>query len=177
MIISHVREIPKEVPRGSAERALRKLEPQDRRVLILVVSTLEALQNCEYPASLALSVELMMAATLQLQRTSIAQAQMHGLLLPPPQMTSFICSLMVHFNKNPQGIKAALGGQVRTSCESTPAEVGNDGNKRHSQMNSELQEAKKVAEIYLKRLLKRWTSLVSVGQVSSCTLTSQNSFE
>jgi hypothetical protein len=167
LIASLIRAIPKEEPRGSAEPALRRLQPHDRRVLVLVVNTLEALQNCEYPACLTLSTELMMAAISQLRRTTLAQVHMHGVLLAPSHMTSFICSLIVLFSKNPEAVKALLAGHYRTISKATVAEYGKGAKKSSLPMRSELRNAKTLAEDCLKRLLGRWTSLVSLGQVCS----------
>lgn len=172
MIISQVKAIPKEVPAGAAEPALKRLQPQDRNVLILVIGVLEALQHCEHPACFRLSAELMLAAISQLHRTTKAHLHMQGFLLSPSQMSSFICSLIVLFSRYPDAVRAALVGQFTHVDASRVVERDQSAEKDMATIRSELRNAKILAESCLNRVFGEWISLVTAGKVCSCVVCS-----
>lgn len=170
LVMSHVESIPKEEPLSTTEPALRTIQAQDRRVLILVITALEAMQNCEYPACSSLSAKLMLAAISQLQRTTKAQVHMHGVLVPPSLMSSFICSLIVLFSKKPDVIRDSLAGQFRPVTRLKIAEHSKAGRQDLVGNRGELRNARVLAANCLHRILGRWITQVSAGTVCSCML-------
>lgn len=162
LIISQVQTIPEQ----EQEQPQRAAQRQDRRVLILVVTALEGVQNCDFPTCSYLATNLMLAASPQLQRITAAYLHMQGVMLSPPLATSFVCSVIVLFSRDPDAVRTSLAGEcghvagLNIACSNGAAkgvESSRDG----------VREAEKVAENCLNRVLGSWITHVSAGQVCS----------
>lgn len=174
MVISQVGQLPKEALLPAKEPALKRLEPQDQKVLALVVTVLEALQNCEHPACTSLAAELSLAAISRLQRTTKAQVQMQGLLLSPSKMTSFVCSLMTLFRRDPKAMKAGVDGHLGVGSLHRSSRRRRAGMKYIVLERGRKRNARILAEHCLDRMLRRWIPLVESGRVLLSVLSTHN---
>ena len=172
LVISQIRSIPEELPAPPragcrVEEALATLQPQDRRVLILVVTALEGVQNCEFPTCFHLATNLMSVAMSQLQRTTNAHFHMNGIMLSPALQTSFICSLIVLFSRDPDAVRSSLAGQSGHVTEWKIRQGGKEASKGLEIGRTAVRHTKLLAESCLSRVFRGWVAHVSAGQVCS----------